>query len=520
LASGSIDKIVYLWDVRSSAVVQQLPHNSGVVSVTFASDGKTLLSGGRDGSVVNWDLRTGQELNWLNDHHSPVYAIAYSSDGQQIVTGGGSHHAGQDSSLRLWNAGTAELIRTIPNDLNCINSARFLPDGKRVVIVGLVDQAHGAQVWDVQRGKKIADIGNFEGVNAGSMSVSSDGSYVLISDYQQRLQLWDLRSDTLAAQYFHDEQIRGAVLSLESHFALSASIDGNVRLWQLPESVWPELSPLEREITEYQRIIDEKSGDPTAQRQVAEAYYEIGKRLVPLERREEAEQAYLRAIELYEPIVTQNQQHSKTRRMEAELYFALSGARRGGAAIDTARKAIEIAEKVRADFPDDPWAANIVLRCVIKLIWILGDTEETRERLEHCLALVESTDKESTPGLMANYLELRYWKARFLTNDKEYDSAVSILKSVVETRKERNARSHPVGIAGREHLYNFTSQLVSTLIKAARAEEAADRQKDVVEILTTLVEDYPDIPYHKQHLQEESALLMELRQQVTRGQSD
>ena len=52
IASGSRDQTVKLWDVSSGRCLETLTdHSDGVNSVCFSPDGKTLVSGSRDGTI-------------------------------------------------------------------------------------------------------------------------------------------------------------------------------------------------------------------------------------------------------------------------------------------------------------------------------------------------------------------------------------------------------------------------------------------------------------------------------------
>jgi WD40 repeat protein len=62
LASGSVDKTVSLWDVRTGRQLLRMQVPGAVTSVTFSPDGKTLTSREADKTVREWDAATGKLL--------------------------------------------------------------------------------------------------------------------------------------------------------------------------------------------------------------------------------------------------------------------------------------------------------------------------------------------------------------------------------------------------------------------------------------------------------------------------
>ncbi len=57
IAAGGFDKTLSVWDVSTNTPLAVFSgQNDRVTSVAFSSDGHTLASGSRDGTVNLWDL--------------------------------------------------------------------------------------------------------------------------------------------------------------------------------------------------------------------------------------------------------------------------------------------------------------------------------------------------------------------------------------------------------------------------------------------------------------------------------
>ncbi|MBA4063209.1 MAG: hypothetical protein C0501_05750 [Isosphaera sp.] len=63
-------------------------HVGRVTALGVSPDGRTVVSGGADGSVRCWDARTGLELLAVRRHAGPVAAVEFSADGRALVTAG------------------------------------------------------------------------------------------------------------------------------------------------------------------------------------------------------------------------------------------------------------------------------------------------------------------------------------------------------------------------------------------------------------------------------------------------
>jgi WD40 repeat protein len=70
-------------------------HPDGVLALAFSPDGRTLASGDVDGLLMLWDLRPAKAREVLRGHDGAVSRVAFRADGKVVAT------AGWDGTVRL-----------------------------------------------------------------------------------------------------------------------------------------------------------------------------------------------------------------------------------------------------------------------------------------------------------------------------------------------------------------------------------------------------------------------------------
>ncbi|MFN9174115.1 MAG: WD40 repeat domain-containing protein, partial [Synechocystis sp.] len=84
----------------------------------------TLASGSGDKTIKLWNVGTGQEIRSLSGHTNSVLSVSFSPDSKILAS------SCFNGIIKLWNVETGQEIRTLSRDKYPVNSVSFSPDGR------------------------------------------------------------------------------------------------------------------------------------------------------------------------------------------------------------------------------------------------------------------------------------------------------------------------------------------------------------------------------------------------------
>ena len=124
--------------------------------LAWSPDGSSLIAGLKDATARVWDAKTGRQVLSLDPRVSSgmvgdapvpeVWSVAISNDGSHMAT------ASSDRTVRLWDAATGQLLRTLSGHTDRVVRAAFNADGTRLASASL-DRT--ARIWDVATGQQL-----------------------------------------------------------------------------------------------------------------------------------------------------------------------------------------------------------------------------------------------------------------------------------------------------------------------------------------------------------------------------
>ena len=185
-ATCSLDGSVRVWDVTNYTVtargVCQTSLTGPPLSLGFT--GEVLLSGWRDGQMRAHDAEDGKLL-WCIDncHRGGVTALTVSHNRKFVVSGG------EEGEVRVWEIRTREMILHLKQHTMAITSLCVFEDDSQVISAS---RDRSILRWDLRLGQRNASLTQrMGGIN--SIVLMPDGLQVLSVGQEKRVSFWELR---------------------------------------------------------------------------------------------------------------------------------------------------------------------------------------------------------------------------------------------------------------------------------------------------------------------------------------
>ncbi len=199
----------------------QLGHAGAVNAVALSPDGQTLVSAGDDRTLRFWDAQTGELQRVETRGLAAPQAVAFSPDGQWFATTTGGEFA--KGGVLLWHAQTRQLSRVLGNSgVGYSDTPKsviaFSPDSGTLVSTrgSQVEKTGAVDFWDVRSGKRTRTIAPHQEV-INAIAFSPDGQRIATAGGDGSLKVWDAATGQLKRTFKGEGK---------SQFAVAFSPDG------------------------------------------------------------------------------------------------------------------------------------------------------------------------------------------------------------------------------------------------------------------------------------------------------
>jgi DNA-binding SARP family transcriptional activator len=223
--SVAADGTLIVWDMASGESLRSLATAPGGVQVVAAGPGgRRALTGADDGSLTVWDLELGQVQRRLAGHEAGVSALAASADGQTALSGA------VDGSMIVWDLRSGEALHRLAGQDGPIQSVAISPDGVEALSIAA---GSGPVVWNLPTGEAIHRLpsggsngeanlsgGGYRAAGGWAVAFGAEGTTAIALKGEQVL-VWELDSEEQTGSRLYSE------LNLSS---LAVSPDGRALL--------------------------------------------------------------------------------------------------------------------------------------------------------------------------------------------------------------------------------------------------------------------------------------------------
>ena len=231
LASGGVDGEIILWDLDTGKPQREpLPTHAGSINdLAFSQDGHTLVSANNDGAVILWaiDLQLGESLPRLDQR---IWSLAFNPvaiDQPQLISGG------EDGTIIFWDITSGQSVgQQIMGHSEHVNSVAVSPIG-RILASGSDDQT--VRLWDISTGDLLTAplLGHTD--NVLNVAFNPNGQILASTSRDDTIILWDMSTFQPIGEPLtgHTDDVLEAAFSFDGKILASASWDGSIILWDV-----------------------------------------------------------------------------------------------------------------------------------------------------------------------------------------------------------------------------------------------------------------------------------------------
>jgi WD40 repeat protein len=212
-----------------------------VIACAYSPDGRSVMTGGREGKARLWDAATGAELQSFQGE-AWIRHVAFSPDHQRVLA---VSSVDNKYAVQLWDVASGKELGRISPPAGKLIFGLASTDGSTVATASQVETdeqgkklpAPGAtkiQFWNLLTGQELKYFLVPGAAAAGVHSVlSPDGSKLFTGDFNGP-RLWDVQTGKLLRQFANNsEVVSAATFSADGRRVAWGTIPGNIWLWDV-----------------------------------------------------------------------------------------------------------------------------------------------------------------------------------------------------------------------------------------------------------------------------------------------
>lgn len=214
-----------------------LPPNPkpGVGNLAFSKDGKTLVVAGGDGKIRLLDAASGTVQRTLSGHTNAIYVAVFSPDEKLLAS------SSRDLTARVWDVASGRELHKLTGFRCAVKAVAFSPDGRTIAASGNDGMI---KLWDL---KTENELQSFVHINSKDIDMSvyaiafdRTGKKIYGANGDGTISEWDIAKQKEARVWkAHDGNAYRLQFNRDYSLLASSGFDALVKLWDTSD--WHEV---------------------------------------------------------------------------------------------------------------------------------------------------------------------------------------------------------------------------------------------------------------------------------------
>lgn len=215
-------------------------HKDGVTAIESSYNRKFMISGGYQGEVRVWDVRTREMVVHLKQHMTAITSLCLFEDDSHAIS------ASRDGNIYVWNLASESRAASLTQRMGGINAFVMLPDHVQLISVG---QEKGFSFWDSREPQPIVQTPLNAEMYTIDVHTPSEGPFAGDAVFATAgadgiIKLWSHSTRRLIADgHAHSAPIRSLKFSTDGRQLVSVGDDAAVLVWNVFLDEDPAIAP-------------------------------------------------------------------------------------------------------------------------------------------------------------------------------------------------------------------------------------------------------------------------------------
>lgn len=197
-------------------------HEGSVNCVAVSPNGKTLLSGGSDGTIRVWDLETGKLKHSQDAKSGSITSLSISPDGKTLVNTS-SHH-----KIKIWDIRREKITfqQILKTQQGVIVSFIALSSDKKTLFCGTPENS--IQLFNIDTGS-YKNMGGTQPVTA--YAISSDRQIIVSG--KKNISIWDVNKQKLKYTLQSPSEVKLLAITPDKATLVGTCANNTINIWNI-----------------------------------------------------------------------------------------------------------------------------------------------------------------------------------------------------------------------------------------------------------------------------------------------